>query len=488
MQTTIVKFPLLLVLTLLLIISACGPTDTVTVVQDAPRIALAETAEDDDVEEFRQITIGLIDPVTNLDPLFAENLSTKRAVSLIYESLFTLNEIGEPVPALADTVEISENGLEYTIHLKENIFFNDSRVFTAGVGRRLHANDVKRAFERTAVNTVPEHASRLLMNVVGYRSFFTEQRSQHDVTRRVVDGVRGIEVLNQRSLVIRLNQPDELLLEKLASPYLSIYPQESVSTTGFSLTSNPVGTGPFRFRSMENGRIILSKNEHDRFQDFGINRIDLVFKGTESELFQEFIRSNIDWIPEAGPLINRQVLDADGLLRSSYEDDFTLINNAGFRFTAVYINQYASAETAWLADRLRNSNEVNFRLNGTLDFRPELLPDDEPGEPKPEYFITNTENLTARVIFSEINSALVQPESSLSYLDIYVVIPEITLYSRTTDNVHIRNKDLSGFWLSFETPVISLHSKRLSGIEPSAVPWLLTVRNLQLQNAGRQPS
>jgi ABC-type transport system substrate-binding protein len=488
MQTFRIKLTLLLFLFGFILISACGTTDTVTVVQDAPRTGEAERTVAEETDEFRQISLGMIDPITNLDPLFAENLSTKRIISLIYEGLFTLNSEGEPVPALADSVNISDNGLEYTIRLKEDIFFHDSRAFVAGVGRRLHASDVKWAFERTASNTVPKHASSLLMNVAGYNSYFTEQRNQFDVTRRVIDGVRGIEVVDARTLQIRLNEPDDQFLEKLASPYLSVYPREAVAGTGFNLRSNPVGTGMFRFRANDDGRIVLSKNDAERFQDIRINRIDVVTGVNESDLFQKFVRNEVDWIPETGPLISRQVLDDDGALRPSYRDEFAMIRNPGSRFTAVYLNQDASVQTAWLTDRLRNSYDVNFRLYGSADIRTEVLPDDEPGNPESEYFITFTENPTARILFSELNSALIQPESSLSYLDIHVVVPETALYSLSSDNIHSRYNDLSGYWLSFESPVVTLHSRQLSGIEPSVVPWLIQIRNLQVQNGDRQPS
>jgi ABC-type transport system substrate-binding protein len=484
------KHTILVAAGLFLFLFACTSTDTVTVVQDAPRTGAADRADTEtEGEEFLQINIGTIDPVTNLDPLFAENLSTKRVISLIYEGLFTLNADGEPEPALASSYEISENGREYTIRLRDDIFFHDSRAFVTGIGRRLHANDVKWAFERTAGNTVPTYASELLMNVVGYRNYFTEQRDQFDLTRRVVDGVSGIEAVDSRTLRIRLRQADDNFLKKLASPFLSIYPREAVAGTGFNLRSNPVGTGMFSFRSSENGRIILIRSESERFSDVRIQRIDIVSGQNESDLFQKFVRNEIDWIPETGPLMNRQLLTNDGALQSSYAEDFNLVKNDSFRITRVYLNRDSDAQTGWLTQRLRDTDSVNFRVSGEIEFQPDGLPEDESGEADSEYFVTYTDNPVARIVFNELNSALIRPESSLIYLDIYVVIDETALYSRSTDSIHDHFIDTPNYnWLSVRTPVYSLLRNTISGIEPTQVPWQLPVRTVRIENAERRPS
>ena len=206
-----------LFLMLMAVVYACSSSEsTVVVVEDAPSTQQAATTDSMD-EQFTELSVGLIDSVTNFDPLFAENLSTQRTLSLIYEGLYTLDRQGNPVPAIASDVVISEDSLEYVFTLDQNKFFHSSSVFTSGIGRRVNALDVKNAFERTARLTVPNHAAQLLMGIRGYENYYLEQRSVYDPNQRVLKQVVGIQVIDRQTLGIVLKEKDPQFLTKLAS-------------------------------------------------------------------------------------------------------------------------------------------------------------------------------------------------------------------------------------------------------------------------------
>jgi ABC-type transport system substrate-binding protein len=480
------KIKLLLFLPVLLIVQACGGSDTITVVPDAPRTGSSSEATARDEADFKEITIGLIEPVTNFDPLFAADLSTMRVISLIYEGLIKLNHEGEPEMAIASNVELSEDGLDYTITINREIFFHNSSAFVAGVGRRIHANDVKWAFERTAHSSVPTYASNILKNVRGYTNYFLEQRNQFDSERRVVEGITGIEVLDPETIQISLIEPDSDFLKKLASPYLFIYPQEAAERGARGLKSNPVGTGQYVFRSVDDNRIILSRNESSHRDLPAINRIDFVHKSNESELFQEFARSRIDWIPETGPQINSQILDDDSELTSTYADQYQIVRNESSRITSFYINPESHSNLSWLKNRLSELSDSDIALNGEITkYNLETLPGDV--SPDEVYYIMHTHNPVARTIFSQVNSTI-NPESAFTFLDISVVIPETTLYSKITDSFHNNLSGNDSLWMVVETPILGLHHLYLSGIQTSIVPWHLTIESIRLRDSERQPS
>ena len=71
------------------------------------------------------------DPVM-LDPAFASDGETFRVIRQVYEGLLT-NEPGgtDPVPALAEDYEVSEDGLEYTFNLRQGVQFHDGTQFNA---------------------------------------------------------------------------------------------------------------------------------------------------------------------------------------------------------------------------------------------------------------------------------------------------------------------------------------------------------------------
>lgn len=53
-------------------------------------------------------------------------------VSKISNGLVVINEKGQIVPAVASTFEIKDRGLRYRFHLKDNLFWDDGKNFTAG--------------------------------------------------------------------------------------------------------------------------------------------------------------------------------------------------------------------------------------------------------------------------------------------------------------------------------------------------------------------
>ena len=483
-------YPLLALLTVYLFLSGCGTSDTVIVVPDAPRTGIDDRDTIEAVtDDFQQLRIGITEPVTNFDPLFADNLSTMRVLSLIYDGLFSLDRQGEPEPVIAIEVEISEDGLEYLITINKDLYFHDSTVFTAGVGRRLHANDIKWAFERTAHADVPQYASSLLMNVTGYRNYFLEQRQIYDRTKRVLDDVSGIVVIDQETISISLNEKDPDFLKKLASPYLFIYPQEAESRSDRGLSLNPVGTGLYEFRSVSDGTIVLvlnsSENNNIRSAQPDVNRMDFIYLSSESELFQKFNRNEVDWIPELGPQISRQVVSENGSLNAPYREEFTLINQNTYRITSLFLNKNSTIQIDWLSEKLRQAETIDFDLNASFTFNPDGLiePEVTDTEPDSEYFISFTDNPTARFILSTINSEIVQPDSRLAFFDIRITTPETSIYSTLSDSFHydfIRISELP--WLQINTPINALHKKYLDGIQPNMVPWKIFIESVRVQD------
>src|SRR5690625_3550050 len=91
------RLPFLLMGISLWIFSACGTSESVLVVEQEPVTvpAAATAAEAEPEERFIEITIGLTEPVTHLDPLFAESLSVKRVIPLLYAGLVTLDPRSE---------------------------------------------------------------------------------------------------------------------------------------------------------------------------------------------------------------------------------------------------------------------------------------------------------------------------------------------------------------------------------------------------------
>lgn len=479
---------LLYLVPIFILMQACGSTDDVIVVRDAPRTgSTADTTETAESDTFTSLSIGLIEPVTNLDPLFAEDLSTMRVLSTIYETLYTVNADGRVHPLLAEQTDVSADSLEYTITLRENVFYHNSDVFNAGVGREMHARDVRWAFERTAGNSVPPAAAELLMNISGFKSYYMEQREVYDAGKRVLEGVTGIEVLDAQTLKIRLREKDPEFTRKLASPLLSIYPSEAVLRPQSGLPARPVGTGTYSFRSADSTRIVLALNQPENPGTALINRIDFVHGRTEGQLFQEFTRNQIDWIPELGPQMMAQIL-MGGKLSESYADEYNLTTQSAVRVTSLYLNAASHFNLENLSGRIASFQDYRFSIAGESIFYEEGLSDTGADSAlaadSSRYLVVHTENPFARALFAEINREWMNPDAGLAFLNIHVPIPEASMYSRTLDTFHkaYNSGPMETPWLQFETPLYGIHHKNIVIDELPAIPWGLRIDAVQLVN------
>ena len=481
-------------LSVIFVFYACSSSEsTVVVVEDAPTTEQAAQADTVD-DQFTEITIGLIDSVSNFDPLFAENLSTQRTLSLIYEGLYTLDRNGNPIPAIARDVEISEDSLQYVFTLNENKFFHNSSIFTAGVGRRVIASDVKQAFERTAKNTVPEKAAQLLMGVSGFENYFLEQRAVYDSGKRVLDGVGGIQVLNRQTVAIILKEKDPDFLKKLASPYLFIYPQEAIDNSNRPLANNPVGTGNYLLtRVQSSGQIVLSRDERRNTtgnQAPAINRINLINYVDESGLFHGFTNGQVDWIPEIGPAISEQVISEEEEVREGYEENiegeinFNLVKNNAARIVAFYLNDRATINQDWLINRLAYLTTEDFITRGEMMLYVDDFEITEEAEPREQYYASYTEDSFARQLLTELHNIIFMPQSSLVLFDIRVPTKQTSIYSRNSSSLHEALDPLdSDYWMRLDTKILGLYKDHVTGIEPTTVPWLLHIDEIRVRNS-----
>ncbi|NBC65115.1 MAG: hypothetical protein GVY07_05545 [Bacteroidetes bacterium] len=467
-------------------IYACSSSEsTVVVVEDSPATQQA-TQQDSTEEQFTQLTIGLIDSVTNFDPLFAENLSTQRTFTLIYDGLYTLDRQGNPIPDIASSVEVSEDSLEYVFRLNQNKFFHNSSIFNSGIGRRVNASDVKTAFERTASINVPSQAAQLLMNIRGFENFYLEQRSVYDPGQRVLQSVAGIQVIDSQTLAIVLIEKDPQFLTKLASPYLLIYPQEAISGNSSILSDRPVGTGPYQLNRIEyNGQIVMIRRESFNGSDLPpINRINLQMFENESNLFQEFSTSDTDWIPEIGPEISNQILNENGELQSSYQQNFNFVQNNASRVAALYLNERAEVNQQWLISRLAYLTEEDFSIRGDISLNVDEFEITEDAEPLEQYYSSYTEDAMTRQILTELHNIIFTPNSSLVLFDIRVPTRQTSIHSRNSSSLHHNLSPIDeNYWLRADTDILGIYKNRVRGIESTSVPWLLHIDQVSLQNS-----
>ena len=184
------------------------------------------------------IVIGLVAEPVTMDPPQITDLNSARVTKRIFEGLVG-QELGsyKLVPGLAQSWDISRDGLTYTFRLRPNVTFHDGTPF--------NAEAVKFVFERQLNDKGPYYATGTYPYVKGF-----------------LGNVAGVEVLDGSTVQIKLKAPLTPFLQYLAHQSLFMFSPESLKKWGKDVVKHPVGTGPFKLEMWEPGvKVVLARND-----------------------------------------------------------------------------------------------------------------------------------------------------------------------------------------------------------------------------------
>lgn len=488
----------LLVLIAFALATGCKGPET-TVVRQNPIAAAPDTTATTDTTAsepsaaFRQVNLGEINPIPTMDPLFAENASTMRALQLAYEGLVRLNREGTVIPGISKDWTVADDSLSYTFTLRNNVYYHDSNAFNNGIGRKLKASDVKFAFERMALNSVPDNAARLFMTIEGFEPFYREQHNVFNPNKRMLNGVSGIETPNDTTVIIRLEEKDPNFLRKLASPYALIYPREAITENDPRLFK-AVGTGPFTL-SQNRGDSLFTfakfKNYYNPDQPV-VNRVDVTVKKRESNLFKSFSTRNIHILPELGLQMLQGVLDESGSLKSSYSEEYRLSNPDGSTFYSLNVNNDAGLSTgkavavAALFDSTETFNNlpadfIQFQMRANIESADGNQFDSQAAVVKGDTLtITNTDDSYSLQFLVKLRDKLNEEGATLRVYNIFTPTRNTGLY--TTHSLPFYEgytPDMSHETvLSFRIQHRALSQKEVENLYFNAYPWWIDMRNV----------
>ncbi len=152
---------------------------------------------------------------TTLDPYDANDTLSQAATKSFYQGLFGFDKDLKLVNVLAESYDVSKDGLVYTFKLKKNIKFHDGTTFDATA--------VKANLDR-----VTDPANKLKR--------FT-----------LFNRVAKTEVVDPYTARVTLKEPFSPFINVLAHPSAVMISPTALKKYGKEIAFHPVGTGPFEF-------------------------------------------------------------------------------------------------------------------------------------------------------------------------------------------------------------------------------------------------
>jgi peptide/nickel transport system substrate-binding protein len=157
------------------------------------------------------------------DPVRGPSGMSHVVIEQVYSTLMNLDHDAQPYPDIAESYEVSPDGLQYTFMLRKGVTFHN--------GDELTAEDVKFSFDR------------LRAKDSGY-SYGSQ-----------VETIDSIDVLDPHTVRFKLSKSTGPFLIYMAFPGSSIVPKKLVES-GHDLNAQPVGSGPFKFVNYEPRSVI----------------------------------------------------------------------------------------------------------------------------------------------------------------------------------------------------------------------------------------
>jgi hypothetical protein len=151
------------------------------------------------------------------------------------------------------------------------------------------------------------------------------------------------------------------------------------------------------------------------------------------------------------------------------------------RITAFYLNQRATVNQEWLRSRLAMLTPEDFYSENEVRLYTENFMMNETAEPEEQYYVMLTDNMFAKNALTELHNLVFQPESALVFIDIRVPTRVPSIYTRVNDSMYNSwNPIEDGYWLRMDSKIVSLHNTKVSNVEPSVVPWLLHLDDVEV--------
>lgn len=316
---------------------AAGQTQKETAAAENPTPASdtssAEESADGSSADPTVVTIARGTDTVTLDPAFAGDNVDIWVDSLIFEGLVRASEDGTEIqPCLADTWDISEDGLTYTFHISDGAKFSD--------GSDVTAQDAAFSIERA-------------LNDGSWNS--------------LISCIKEAKAVDSSTVEIDLNNPSGSLLSCLASFICAVYPESYYSATDAdTLTREPLGSGAFYLEEWApDEKMILKKNPYYWEEGYPLaDEIDLLVVPDDNTRLMQLQAGQIDAMEGVSAQMRDQLQNTQGVQILDFAT--THVDYVSFNYTNEKLNDKRVRQALNYATNRDDINKAVFGGLGTL--------------------------------------------------------------------------------------------------------------------------
>ena len=185
---------------------------------------------------------------TTLDPALVTDVIGGGITAKLFNGLVRFNENLDIVPDIARSWKLSDDQRTYTFRLRRDVRFSN--------GRKVTAQDFKYSFERVLMPQTKAPLTWVLDKIEG----------AGDVISGKTQSASGITVVNDHTLILKLEKPFGPFLSLLAMTTAYVVPREEVDRLGQDFGTHPIGSGPFLLTEWKHGQHVVLTAREDYFE------------------------------------------------------------------------------------------------------------------------------------------------------------------------------------------------------------------------------
>ena len=222
----------------------------------------------------------------SVDPALITGVPESRVVGALFEGLVDLDpETLEPRPGVAQSWDISENGLQYIFHLRHNAKWSD--------GAPVTAEHFRASWQRVLAPKTGSAYAYQLFPIAGAKEYHGKKLKQFDKV--------GIKVVDAHTLEVTLKAPCHYFLDLVAFHTLFPVRVDVIKTHGdrWVRPENFVGNGPFTLKSWKpRQEMVLTANKHYWDYEFcKLKKITVLPYDDLDTAYKLFVKGKIHWLP-----------------------------------------------------------------------------------------------------------------------------------------------------------------------------------------------
>lgn len=222
-----------------------------------------ENTPNETADTKTDLTMGYTTEPEGLDPHRTAAASTFTVTNNIYDTLIGVAPDWELIPRLAKSWQLSDDGMEITFDLRDDVSFHN--------GRKMTAKDVEYSFNRLKDAESPR--ARDYANII------------------------KIEVINDNTIKFVTEKLDVELEKSFAYPWASVVPEKAAT----DLKTKPVGTGAFTLKEwVPQQHLTLQRNDNYYGDKAKLETVKLVLIPDATSMMASFQLGDLDIIPLTG--------------------------------------------------------------------------------------------------------------------------------------------------------------------------------------------